>query len=139
MTHPPVVAVFNSNDDLVEVLRTAFELAGLVVVSAHVDDIRRGRTSLLEFIREHDPAVVLYDIIPPYDRSHRFFQHLRAMDIFKDRRFVLTSTNVHRAMEAAEPGDDIFEIVGKPYDLYELTRRVCEAAGVPPPSQFGPR
>lgn len=138
-SHPPVVAVFNSNDDLVEILRTAFELAGLVVVSAHVDNIRRGRTSMLEFIAEHDPAVVLYDITPPYDRSYRFFQHLRAMEIFKGKRFVLTSTNVHRATEAAEPDDEIFEIVGKPYDLDELTRRICEAAGVPPPLPSRPR
>lgn len=130
---PPVVAVFNSNDDLVEVLRTAFELAGLVVVSAHLDEIRRGRTSLIEFAKEHDPAVIVYDITPPYDRSYRFFQHMCALDGLSTRRFVLTSTNPARAMEAAHPGDVIHEIVGKPYDLDRLTGVVRAAAGIDSP------
>ena len=134
---PPVVAVFNSNDDLVEVLRTAFEIAGMVVVSAHLDEIRRGKTSLLEFIDEHNPNVVLLDLTPPYDRSYRFFQHIRGLDQFKARRFVLTSTNVQRAQEAAAPGEAIHEIIGKPYDLDVLTHKVREAAGLVPPGYLG--
>ena len=38
---PPVVAVFNSNDDTVELIRAWFERVGIVVVSAHLDDIKR--------------------------------------------------------------------------------------------------
>lgn len=52
----PVVAILNSNDDLVELLRMALEQAGLVVVSAHVDGVKRGDVSLTDFIQEHDPA-----------------------------------------------------------------------------------
>ena len=37
MSSRPVVAIFNSNDDVVEMLRFAFERAGLVVVSGHID------------------------------------------------------------------------------------------------------
>jgi DNA-binding NtrC family response regulator len=123
----PVVAIFNSNDDVVEMLRTAFEAAGLVVVSAHVDEIRRGRTSLVEFIREHDPDVIVYDLVPPYDRSVRFLQHLQNQ-AFAGRRFVLTSANRRRAREVCNTPDEVYEFIGKPYDLDEITRVVSHAA-----------
>ena len=73
----PVVAIFNSNDDIVEMLRFALEQAGLIVVSGHVDAIRRGQQRLSDFIEEHNPSVILYDVVPPYDRSWRLLEHLR--------------------------------------------------------------
>ena len=42
----PVVAIINSNDDVVEMLRLSFEQAGFLVVSAHADAIKRGLTNL---------------------------------------------------------------------------------------------
>ena len=44
-TSVPVVAIFNSSDDLIEMLRDVLERQGFVAVSAHVDDVRRARTS----------------------------------------------------------------------------------------------
>ena len=73
----PVVAILNSNDDVVELLRMAIEQAGLVVVSTHIDAVRRGDSSLMDFIQEHDPDVIVYDLVPPYDRGWRFLEHLR--------------------------------------------------------------
>jgi hypothetical protein len=66
---PPVVAILNSNDDVVEMLRNLVEQAGFVSVHGHIDDVRRGRLDLINFVRQHDPAVVVYDLVPPYDRS----------------------------------------------------------------------
>jgi len=128
----PVVAVINTNDDIVEMLRLAFEQAGLVVVSAHINDIKRGETNLGEFVREHAPRVVVYDITPPYDRSYRFVQHLRSMEVLKHTRFVLTSTNPQRVRELTGTTDEVFEILGKPYDLEEITRAVKEASRARP-------
>src|SRR5581483_6570955 len=65
----PVVAVFNSNEDVVEMLRAAIEHAGMVCVSTHVDEVKRGDSSLGSFMTEHDPMVIIYDLVPPYDRS----------------------------------------------------------------------
>lgn len=39
---PLTVTVFNTSDDVVELLRALFEQRGFVVVSAHLDDIKRG-------------------------------------------------------------------------------------------------
>lgn len=80
MSQPPdqkTVAVFNTNDDLVELLRVALENIGFVVVSGHVDAARRGALLLSNFVEEHNPAVILYDVAPPYDRHWAFLEHVR--------------------------------------------------------------
>jgi DNA-binding NtrC family response regulator len=125
----PVVAILNSNDDVVELLRMALEQAGLVVVSAHVDAVKRGDASLLEFIHEHRPDVVLYDVVPPYDRSWRFLEHLKETSM-RGQSFVITSTNPKRAAELAGTTEDIYEIVGKPYDIDKIVDAVRGAARI---------
>ena len=128
----PVVAVINSNDDLVEMLRLSFEQAGFVVVSAHVDAIKRGAANLTDFVRTHKPQVIVFDLVPPYDSSFRFVQHLRQTDLLDGCRFVLTSTNAKRAEELAGTAEEIFEVVGKPYDIGQITRAVKEASRARP-------
>jgi len=129
MPGPTTVAVFNSNDDIVEMLRLALESVGFVVVSAHIDAIRRGEARLSDFVEEHDPEVIVYDLVPPYDRSWRFLQHLRASANLQGRRFVLTSTNVHRAIELSGGAEHVYEVIGKPYDINAIVRAVQGAAG----------
>ena len=111
---PPVVAILNSNDDTVELLRTVLELEGIVVVSAHVSDLRRGQFDFSGFLSEHDPRVVIYDIPPPYDRSWLFFEHLKGLPTMKGREFVLTSTNPARVQQVAKADQPVHEIIGKP-------------------------
>jgi hypothetical protein len=124
---PPVVAILNSNDDTVEMLRTILEMEGMVAVSAHVSDMRRGQFDFSGFLSEHDPQVVIYDIPPPYDRSWLFLEHLRELPTMRDRKFVLTSTNPARVQQIATPDQPIFEIIGKPYDLQMITDAVKKA------------
>lgn len=122
----PVVAIFNSNDDIVEMLRFALEHAGLIVVSGHVDAIRRGQQRLSDFVEEHNPSVILYDVVPPYDRSWRFLEHLRQTPSLRGRRFVITSTNPQRVREVAGE-EHVLEIVGKPHDLEAIVTTVESA------------
>jgi DNA-binding NarL/FixJ family response regulator len=127
MGRSPVVAVFNSNRDVVEMLRLALEQAGLVVVSGHIDGARRGEQRLTDFVQEHDPQVILYDLVPPYDRSWRFLEHFRDAPAMKRRRFVITSTNAARTREIIRTAEHVHEIVGKPYDIDEIVRAVKTA------------
>lgn len=124
MSSPPVVAILNSNDDTVEMLRMMLESEGMIAVSAHVTALRRGAFDFSGFIAEHDPQVVIYDIVPPYDRSWLFFQHLRSLSIMKGRTFVLTSTNPDRVNEVGQPGQPVYEIIGKPYDMQVIVDAV---------------
>ena len=127
MTEPPIViGVLNSSDDTVEMLRIYLESAGFIVVSAHVHAIRRGEQTIAESIIEHKPAVVIYDVTPPYDRSWSFYEHLRTLDGLRNTGWVLTSTNPERLKQIAPHTREleILEIIGKPYDLQEIVSAV---------------
>jgi CheY-like chemotaxis protein len=128
----PVVAVINSNDDVVEMLRQSLEQAGFVVVSAHADAIRRGQTSMTDFVEVHRPTVIVFDLVPPYDTNYRFIEHLRDTEVLNGCQFVLTSSNPARAQELAGMSDEIYEVIGKPYDLERITRAVKEASRARP-------
>jgi DNA-binding response OmpR family regulator len=128
MSEPITVAVVNTNDDIVEMLRIVLEQAGFVVVSGHIDAVRRGGLSLQELVSEHNPRVVVYDLVPPYDRSWRFLEHLRAEPGMDGRRFILTSANAAAARELSGGDRDIIEVLGKPYDLDAVVNAVRAAA-----------
>lgn len=128
---PKVVAVLNTSDDTVELLRVYLENEGYVVVSAHVSKLKRGERSLEEHIAEHDPSVVIFDLAPPYDKSWTFLEHVRAHPTMKHRQFVLTSTNVRHVRDLIKDsaGEPVHEIIGKPYDLKEIVAAVKKAVG----------
>lgn len=125
---PPVVAILNSNDDVVEMLRNLVEQAGFVSVHGHIDDVRRGRLDLLNFIRQNDPSVIVYDLVPPYDRSWKYLESLRHTDYMNGRQFVLTSVNAARAGEVVGSSEMVYEIVGKPLDLDAIATAIKEAS-----------
>ena len=129
------VAIFNTNDDLVELLRIALERSGFVVVSGHIDDARRGSLLLSAFVEEHNPAVILYDVAPPYERHWAFLEHVRAQPFMAGRQFVLTSTNVQRVREQVGMDEPIFEIVGKSDDIEPIVQAVKTASR----ARSGPR
>jgi DNA-binding NtrC family response regulator len=127
---PPTVAILNTNDDTVEMLRLAVESEGMVAVSAHVDDIRRGQFDFGAFLQEHNPEVVIYDIPPPYDRSWLFLEHMRSLPSMEGRKLVLTSTNPARVQQVVQRATEpILEIIGKPYDLQLIVNAVKQAVG----------
>ena len=125
---PTCVAIINTSDDVVEMLRMLIEQAGFVVVSAHVDEIKKGQLDLQNFIEQHDPKVIVYDIAPPYERSWAFIEHLRQRPPLKGRQFVLTTTNVNHVREFIGPAENVYEIIGKPFDLDEIVKAVKEAS-----------
>ena len=129
---PPVVAIFNSNDDLVELMRNLLEHAGFVTVTGHIDDIRRGELDLVNFVKQHEPNVIVYDLVPPYDRSWNYLYLLRDSAPLRGRPFVLTSVNAVRAREVVGSAEMVYEIVGKPLDLDEVITAVKEASKARP-------
>ena len=91
MAAQPVVAVINTNPDLVELLKARIEAAGFVVLVMHVEDIRAG-LDLESVLEQHDPQVIVYDVVMPYERHWRFLQHLRETTL-RERRVVLTESS----------------------------------------------
>ncbi|HKH73914.1 MAG TPA: hypothetical protein VKA59_21295 [Vicinamibacterales bacterium] len=123
---PEVVAIFNTSEDCIDMLRIAFEHAGFVVVTAFTNKLRDGEIDLETFMRQHQPRVVIYDIAVPYEHNWRLYQHVRSAPACRDVDFVVTTTNAHQVRQLAG-SEPVHEIVGKPYDLDEIVHAVKEA------------
>jgi DNA-binding NtrC family response regulator len=131
LNDPMVAAIFNTSPDLVDLVRRAFEPAGIVTVSVLTHQIREGAVDLEAFIRQHDPRVIVYDIAPPYDANWALFQHISRMAVMRGREYVVTSAN-SKHVESLASGQPVYEIVGKPYDLDRLVHAVKEASRARP-------
>jgi CheY-like chemotaxis protein len=125
---PSVVAVFNSNQDVVEMLRISLEHAGFLAVTGHITKIVRGTLDVERFVQQHQPSVIVYDIAPPYERNWQFLQHLRRMPDVGARPFVLTSTHAAYLQELVGADEMVHEILGKPYDIDAVINAVRAAA-----------
>jgi CheY-like chemotaxis protein len=130
MSPLPVVAVVNTNPDLVELLKARIESAGFVVLVLHIAEIRAG-LDVGAVMAEHDPQVIVYDIVMPYERNWRFFEHLRST-AFKNRRFVLTTPNAAALRRQLGRDEDVYEIIDDGNDIDAIVQAVREAARARP-------
>lgn len=126
----PVVAVINTNPDLVELFKARIEAAGFVVLVMHVADIRAG-LDIGAVFEQHDPRVIVYDVVAPYERNWRFFEHLRET-VFQNRRFVLTTPNEQALRRLVGRDESVYEIIEGAGDVDTVVQAVREAARARP-------
>jgi DNA-binding response OmpR family regulator len=131
-TGPVVAAVINTSPDVVDMLRIVFEQAGIVVVTAFTFQIRDGAVDIETFMKQHNPGVVVYDIAPPYEQNWRLFEHMLTMEPMKGRQVVITTANAAQLEKIIGGGQQVYEVVGKPYDLDQIVRAVKEAGRARP-------
>ena len=123
----PVVAVVNTNPDLVELLKARIEAAGFVVLILHIADIRAG-LDLGAVLTQHD---IVYDIVSPFERNWRFFEHLRET-LLQGRRFVLTTPNARALQRLVGRDDAIYEVLDDGTDVDAIVQAVREASRARP-------
>ena len=126
----PVVAIVNTNPDLVELLKARIEAAGFVALVIHIADIRAG-LDLETVLEQHDPRVIVYDVVPPYERNWRFLQHLRDT-LLDGRQFVLTSPNERALSKIVGRDEKVYEIVEDGTDIDAIVQAVKEASKARP-------
>jgi hypothetical protein len=115
----PVVAVINTNDDLVLSLRNVLVEEGYFVVTGHIADLKSGRQDFSAFLKAHRPAAVIYDIAVPYEDNWTFFQALLRLPETHEPTFVVTTVN-KRVLEERVGKTDAIEIKGGHADDFEL-------------------
>lgn len=128
----PAVAVINTNPDLVELLKARIEAAGFVVLVIHIAEIRAG-LDLGAVLRQHDPRVIVYDVVAPFQRNWRFLQHLRDT-LLGERQFVLTSPNAQALSRLVGRDEKVYEVVEDGSDIDAIVQAVREAARSRPTS-----
>lgn len=124
----PIIAVFNSSTDTVDMLRTVLEGQGFHTVSGHIADLKKGELDLIDFIEHHRPAVIVYDISPPYETNWTFLRLVRSSKPVQGCRFVLTTTN-KPVLDNLVGDTQAIEVIGKPYDLERVVEAVRSALG----------
>lgn len=122
------VAIVNTTQDVITMLRQLFESAGFMVVSCFTHDIRDGRIDFEAFLQQHDPRVIVYDLAPPYETNLRLFQHVRQMEAVTSRRFVITSVNPANVQDMIGHDERVYEVVDREKDMMELAQAVKEAS-----------
>jgi CheY-like chemotaxis protein len=96
-----IIAIFNTSSEVLEMVRDSLQQAGMQAVVAHIDDLKRGRLDMIQFVEEHKPDVIVYDVAPPYDTNWTFLRLMRNSKVMQGRAFVVTTTN-KRALEGAD-------------------------------------
>jgi len=71
--------------------------------------------------------VVIFDISPPYEQNWAFFRTFRDDTAMRGRSLVLTTTNKQRLDEVVGQDSLAIEVVGKPYDLQQITSAIVAA------------
>jgi len=122
----PIIAVFNASNDTVQMLRTVLEAEGLHTVSGHIGELKTGELDFIAFIEHHRPAVIVYDISPPYETNWNFLRLVRSAEPARACRFVLTTTN-KPVLDKLVGETEALEIIGKPYDLDRVVAAVRTA------------
>lgn len=123
----PCLAILNSSEDLLELLAEAFKDEGFWVVTHHLLPFRRGQADIEQFFTQRRPDVAIWELSIPYDENWKFFQRMRQTPAVRSCPIILTTTNVARLRQAADPTIDAFEVVGKPFDLDQLIELVRQA------------
>jgi CheY-like chemotaxis protein len=121
-----VVAIFNTNPEVLDLVREALQDAGYATVVAHVDDLKRGRIDLVQFVEQHHLDCIVYDVAPPYDTNWTFLRLMRSSKVMQGRAFVVTTTNKKALDELIGPSDTV-ELLCKPYDLEQIVQAVTHA------------
>ena len=124
---PSTLAVFNASEDTVAFVSLFFEGQGFHVVSQSWPAYDPLRADVADaFVSKHGADVVIFDVSLPYEEN---WQHFEAFKKLLDRRnvpVVLTTTN-KRALNEMIGTTDAVEIVGKPFDLDQLSSAVSNA------------
>src|SRR5206468_3498869 len=107
----PLVAIFNSRDEVIEAIRSALENDGFETVTARLAEIQNGTLDLVAFIKVHGPDVIVYDLPRPYENHWNFLRLMKETTSLKDRTWILTTTDKEAVEAAVGTAEEALEVL----------------------------
>lgn len=121
----PCLAIVNRDADVAHCLKTLLEFEGFAAVVAP-PPITGQHYDLSSFLDRVNPALVIYDIPPPYQVNCAAFLHMHQREAEKGRRFIITTTD-QRLVSTHLDRLNVDRIVSIPFDLCEVVQVVHAA------------
>jgi len=121
-----VIAVLNSNQDVLRLIHDVLQDEGYAVVTDHIHNFKDGDENLIDFLTKHRPALLLYDLAPPYQENWNFLQLLCRIPEVSSLPMVLTTVNKN-ALETVVGKTDAFEILGTHDNLVPVVEAINRA------------
>jgi CheY-like chemotaxis protein len=124
--------VLNTSRDTVELLKSWFEIQGMLVYAELVSNFRSGGEDLAALVGRIAPDVIIYDVAVPYIANWQFFMKQREDGPLKAIPVIVTTPNerVLTSVVSVLEGHTVHEIVGKPADMQQLTEKVMRGLAV---------
>lgn len=120
----PLIAIFNSRDEVIASLRSALEAEGFATVTAHLAEIQSGTLDLVAFAQVHDPDVIVYDLPRPYENHWNFLRLMKETSSLKNRAWVVTTTDKKALLAAVGAASVVEIIVGQPFGASDVVDAV---------------
>jgi DNA-binding NtrC family response regulator len=120
-----LVAIVNSHTDTVNLLREHLEREGFRTVTGLVESSKFGLTDLIKLLKQHDPAVVIFNIATSNEAEWAMVKLIMDFEAKKGRCFVLTTTS-QTVVARLTTNDPVHELIQKPQDFEALTHHIKE-------------
>ena len=121
------LAILNDSPHVLKLLCDWFRRHGHHCATQMVAELAHAHVEVEQFIIEHKPDVVVYDVPMPYGSSWDLLDVIRSMPSLQSLPFVITTRN-KRKLEEVVGRTSVIEIAGQPEDLRRLLKAV-ESAG----------
>jgi CheY-like chemotaxis protein len=123
----PRIAIVNSNQAILETVTLLLEEEGYHAIPVLAQTFSTEEEGFSQFMAEHTPQVVLWDIGPPYDVNWQRFQQIKSLPQMQECPYILTTTDIKRLEEITGAAGEALEIVGKPFDLEKMLNAIEKA------------
>lgn len=118
-----IIAIINSTVDIVDIFTDCLEAEGFNCAGGLIPEFKRGHRDFVQFMTDHDPALIIWDLAPPYEQNVVFLRMVQNLKIMENRRWIFTTTN-KEALKKFTSDIAAYEIIGKPMDIEVLIEAV---------------
>jgi CheY-like chemotaxis protein len=127
------LAILNDSPHVLKLLCDWFRQNGHQCATQMVAEMPHAHVEVEQFIDEHKPDVVVYDVPMPFGSSWDLLDVIRLLPSLRSQSSVITRRN-KRKLEQVVGRTSVVEIAGQPEDLRRLLKAV-EAAGTSAPAK----